>query len=284
MRFFPLHLRTAALALLLAAGPACAAAPKLTLTYPQQDSANTYPIQVLRLALREAGVQFELRPSKERMPQGRALQQLSNGRDVDVVWSMTSIEREQDLLPIRIPIDKGLLGWRVLLINKERAPGFAGIKTLEQLRTLSAGQGHDWPDTYILRANGLPVQTGTSYDGLFNMLAAQRFDYFPRSIIEAWDEQQRFGAKTLEIEKTLILHYPTAFYFFVNKKDHKLARTIEDGLNRAIANGRFDQLFTQTYGDMLLRVHLAGRTRLDLQNPLLPPATPLERRALWIAP
>ena len=261
-----------------------AAPPTLQVVYSQQDSVNLYPIQVLNLALRESGVPFEMRASPVHMSQSRALQQLAAGTDVNVIWSMTTTERERNLLPIRIPIDKGLLGWRVFLINKDRAADFTKIKALKDLRGLQAGQGHDWPDTEILRANGLTVQTGTTYDGMFNMLKARRFDYFPRSLIEVWGEQKAFGGQELEIERTLILHYPTAFYFFVNKKDHKLAQTLERGLNQAIANGRFDQLFQQTYGDLLSRANLAGRTRLTLHNPLLPLATPLERKALWMAP
>ena len=101
--------------LLLAFTPAWCA-PQLII-YPQAESANdnrsNYPLQLLELALTKAGVEHVLQPSSSKMPQGRALIQLAAGHDVDVVWSMTSRQREQDLLPIRIPIDKGLLGWRI---------------------------------------------------------------------------------------------------------------------------------------------------------------------------
>ncbi len=195
---------------------------------------------------------------------------------------MTSEAREQALRPIRIPIDKGLLGWRLFLIKKSNAASFTKVKTLDDLRKLQAGQGHDWPDTEILRHNGLNVQTNTSYEGLFRMLEAKRFDYFPRSVIEIWDEQNAFGLEDLEIEKGVILYYPTAFYFFVNKEDRTLARAIETGLNNAIQNGKFEKLFQQTYGDVLQRAHMRTRTRLQLANPLLPKATPLGRKELWM--
>lgn len=262
---------------------ALAAGNAMVVTYPRQESPNAYPVQVLRLALTEAGADFDLQPSDTPMPQGRALEQLSKRENVNVVWSMTSHERESTLRPIRIPIDKGLLGWRLMLTSKAGAAAIAKVKTLDDLRRLQAGQGHDWPDTNILRFNGLPVQAGTSYEGLFKMLTAGRFDYFPRSIIEIWDEQKAFGLQDLEIDKNLILYYPTAFYFFVNRNDRTLAKTIETGLNRAIENGKFEQLFQQTYGDILQRAHLKGRKRFILQNPLLPAATPLARKELWIA-
>lgn len=284
----PLHRTTAFSrrllgAVLLAAATLCAhAGSGKVVVYPQQESPNAYPVQVLRLAFREAGVQIDLQPSDTSMTQARSLEQLSKGQNVDVVWTMTSQERESTLRPIRIPIDKGLLGWRLLFTSKSGAAAIAKVRTMDDLRRLQAGQGHDWPDTNILRFNGLQVQAGTSYEGLFKMLRAGRFDYFPRSIIEIWDEQKAFAGPDLEIDKHLILYYPTAFYFFVNRNDRELAHTIEDGLNKAIANGKFEQLFQQTYGDVLQRAQLKGRTRLVLQNPLLPAATPLARKELWI--
>lgn len=74
---------------------------------------------------------------------------------IDVLWSMTTQEREAQLLPIRIPIDKGLLGWRIPLLRANRANLLAGATTLAGLHLWSAGQGHDWPDAEILKSNGL---------------------------------------------------------------------------------------------------------------------------------
>lgn len=258
------------------------ASAKTIVRYPLREMPNDYPLLVLQLALREAGVDFELKASAIHMHQGRALEQLAKGQDVDVVWSMTTQEREASLRPIRIPIDKGLLGWRLILTSKAGAAALAKVKTLDDLRKLQAGQGHDWPDTGILRYNGLPVQTGTSYDGLFQMLNAGRFDYFPRSIIEIWDEQRIYSAQDLEVEKNLVVYYPTALYFFVTRQNRALAKTLEIGLNKAIANGKFEQLFQQAYGDALQRARLKSRTRLNLYNPLLPIATPLARKELWL--
>jgi hypothetical protein len=258
------------------------AAAQVLVRFPKQESANGYPEQVLRLALQESGIAYTLEPSSTPMPQGRALRQLAKGDDVTVVWTMTSKDRERELYPIRIPIDKGLLGWRLFLINPQQAAQFAKVKTLTGLRTLQAGQGHDWPDTEILRRNGLPVQTSTTYNSLFTMLQAERFDYFPRSVIEIWDEAKAYAPQGFVIEKSLILYYPTAFYFFVNKDNKVLGKAIERGLNAAIRNGKFEALFQQTYGDVLQRAGAHARTRLQLKNPLLPRETPLGRKELWI--
>jgi hypothetical protein len=86
-------------------------------------------------------------------------------------------------LPIRIPLDKGLLGWRVALVNAATPDRLAGITNVRQLAGLLAGQVADWPDTAILRHAGLKVLTSQDYGNLFPMLQRNRFDYFPRSVI-----------------------------------------------------------------------------------------------------
>ncbi len=77
------------------------------------------------------------------MQQGRAILSLMQGEHVDVVWTMTSRKREKQLLPIRIPLLKGLQGYRIFIINENDNEKFNKISTLEDLRELVAGQGRD---------------------------------------------------------------------------------------------------------------------------------------------
>lgn len=259
-----------------------AQATTLEVRYPQQESAEAYPVKVLELALKKSGVPFNAAPMKAQMPQGRALLELAKGGELNVVWSITSKQRERDLLPIRIPIDKGLYGWRLLLVNRSDVLKFSDIRTLKDLKAFKAGQGHDWPDTSILRANELSVEVSPQYDALFRMLKARRFDYFPRSVLEIWGEAEQHADAGLVIEPKLLLHYPTAFYFFVSQSKPELAATLERGLNTAIKDGSFEKLFQQTYGMLIQRANLAGRTQLLLENPLLPSKMPLSRKELWM--
>jgi len=208
---------------------------------------------------------------------------MAQGVDVDVVWTMTSKEREEVLLPIRIPLEKGLLGWRIFLIQTKNAGKFANIKSLDDLKKYEAGQGHDWPDTEILRASGLKVKGSPNYDSIFKMLEAGRFDYFPRSVLEIWDEAKSHPDMDLEIEKTVVVQYPTAQYFFVNKKNTQLAGLIESGLQLALKDGSFDKLFLEEYGEDLKRANLKGRTHFLIGNPLLPAQTPLQDKRLWLS-
>lgn len=253
--------------------------------YPRPESAtderSEYITKVLTLALEKSGVAYQVRPSVLVMPKGRSLEQLKQGLDVDVISAVTTREREIELLPIRIPIDKGLLGWRLLLIHAGNRHKFESIKNLEQLRNYQAGLAHDWADVGILRANGLRVVNGANYETLFNMLQAERFDYFPRSVVEIWDEEKNHKGMDIEVETSLLLHYRSAQYFFVNKENKELAADIERGLLRAVKDGSFDVLFEHYNGPFLRRANMKSRTVIELENPSLPVDMPLAERAFW---
>lgn len=259
-----------------------------TLRYPRRadgdEFRSIYALAQLQLALDKAGSPLRLEPSHYSMEQERALVNLEHNDRLDVAWSMTSVEREQRLLPVRIPLDKGLFGWRIALLSKDRTQLLKNVRNLDDLRQFSAGQGHDWPDSEILRSHGLPVKLSSSYGSLFRMLQAQRFDYFPRSVIEIWDELEHPRAKQLVVDPHVLLHYPTAMYFFFSRKRPELAETVRIGMEKAIADGSFERLFQQYFAANLQRAQLDQRQLIELHNPLLPSATPLQRRELWFSP
>ncbi|ALT78463.1 substrate-binding periplasmic protein [Paucibacter sp. KCTC 42545] len=266
------------------------AAESRQISYPvfggQEDSFRHYCIEVLKLAVEHCGVSYQLKPVLQPVGQGRAIRQLSAGEGpLNILWSMTSAERERDLLPLRFPLDRGLMGWRLLLVRKAEQQRFAQIRSLEELRGLTAVQMHDWPDTQILRANGLQVGTGSSYENLFAMLQHGRTDYFPRSVLEIAEDLERFGTRhDLAIAPGLLLRYPTAFYFFVSPREPALAKDLSLGLERIISNGSWRALFLQHMRRQSKALKLPERQVLALRNPLLPAATPLQRTELWEEP
>lgn len=238
-------------------------------------SYEAYYSALLRLALdetrREFG-DFNLQAVYTNYPQGRAVVALRHGNLFDVIWTMTSIEREEALFPIRVPLLKGLMGYRLFLIAKGEQDRFLKIKTLEQLKKVRCGQSIDWPDTRILLDNGFNVVTAPA-DRLHAMLIAGRFDFFPRSAQEIWDEA--LAHPGLEVEQSLMIHYPAPMYFFVSRKNPQLAQRLTLGLRRAIDNGRFDKVFEhhRIAEDFFSRGNLAARTVIQLDNPLLSEAS-----------
>ena len=253
------------------------------ITYPRpmsdSDKRSIYPVKLLALALEQTGVQYSLMPSERIMLQNKALKRLMDSRDVNVVWSVTDKQREQQLLPIRIPIYKGLIGWRLLLIRDDMPARFKYVQKLEHLIKLIPVQGRDWPDTKVLQANGFNVTVDNAYGNLFNLLRRAQGDFFPRSLVEVWDEIDNPAYNSdLMVEKEIAIRYPAAMYFFVNKKSRPLANLLEKGIEKAIADGSFEQLFVHTFQAKLDRANMPNRHVFELENSFLPTATPLERK------
>ncbi len=289
----------AAMGWLFSTSAVAAAATPTVFIYPRSESAVdsqvVYDYELLRAAL-EATVgthgPYELRPSGPAMNQARTADEIAAGSPlVNVFARSTTIEHEQRLLPVRIPIDKGLLSYRVFLIRADMQAKFSAVNSLDDLRAYSVGSYATWADTRILREAGFKVVTGDSYEGLFRMLVARRFDFFSRSADEALREfdERRELLPEMRVEEHLLLHFPSTRFFFVQRSDEgaKLAARIEAGLNRMIRDGSFDALFLKYKGPLIERAHLKTRKAFAIDNPVLSPETQATRRLrpeLWFDP
>ncbi len=285
--------------LLLAAlcGAGSAAAAVLSVIYPLStandvDSRYEYNWVVLRMALEKTAPRygpFELRQSTYPMTSPRVVQELRMpGGRINIFARATSPELEKQFLTVRLPIDKGLLGYRIFLVRDADLPRFAAVRTLDDLRQMSVGQGKDWIDVPLLRAAGFNVVVGTNYTGLFGMLNAGRFEFFSRGLDEAQREyQERKGAYPhLVIEPTLLLQYPLPLYFFTraDAEGKLLARRVSEGMEMMIKDGSLNTLFQKYKGESIRAARLSGRRVLRLPNPHLTPETPLMRGELWFNP
>jgi len=216
--------------------------------------------------------------------QARWLAEVENSNVNAPVWAVTTKEREQLLRPIRVPMFKGLIGWRVLMIRKEDQYKFSSINSVKDLAKLKAGQGIRWPDSEILEANGLPVILGAGTENLYKMLKAKRFDYFPRGIHELTPDSRYIHANDVVEEQELLLVYPSAAYFFVNKKNTELAERIQKGWDIILKNGEFEKFFFN-HPQIISALEDLKRHRrkiIRLDNPLLPDETPLGQPEYWL--
>jgi hypothetical protein len=232
---------------------------------------------------------FKIAPSRLKMNEVRSLTELMhndtcNDDSVTVVWSPTSEELEQQLIPIRIPLRKGLLGLRVALIDSKNQAKLDQVNTLADLKKFKLGMGIGWVDLNVLKANNLNVVTA-NYDALFAMTAHDRFDLFPRGINEVFNEYDQRHAifPNLAIEKNLLIYYPWPYYFFVNKNNRRLGERIRVGLERMIDDGSFNRIFIQYNGEAIRRANLGSRRIIQLKNPFLPKKTPTNPR-YWFFP
>ncbi|WP_395342325.1 amino acid ABC transporter substrate-binding protein [Ningiella sp. W23] len=275
-------------AILLCLFPISVNAAVWVITYPQSRVQNDlryeYPLAMLELALEKTGVRYELKPSSTPMRQGRSVKRLEENLEINVMWSMTDDDREESLLPIRIPIAKGLIGWRFFLAPRGSAFLKAKINEIDGLLEYEPVQGIAWPDTKVLQANGFNVVTARDYLEAKMMVSNRLADFFPRSIIEVLRELESDPDGKLALRPDLALQYSTAMYFFVNKRNVTLAKLIETGLQRALDDGSFDALFYKHFGDTIKQLKLDEIRYFELANPLLPSLTPIHDESLWYKP
>lgn len=227
---------------------------------------------------------IEFRFSDKQLSQARWIAAVTQDTGNNVLWTMTNKEREESLRAIRVPLFKGLMGYRLLVIRKGEEAKFAKIKTKEQLLAFSAGQGIHWPDTDILRANKFQLVEAMAKDNLYKMLVAKRFDFFPRGITEIHLEDEFISKQNLIIEPHLLLHYPADLYFFVNKDNKNLAERLEKGWAIIQKNGEFEKFFLSAErvrsAMEILKSH--KRTVIELENPFLMRETSMGASSYWL--
>jgi hypothetical protein len=253
-------------------------------TDPYFQKRDQYFIALLKLAAEKSEYTIQLQPIfLSDQVESRDIINLNKGV-IDVHWMHTSKVLESKLIPIRIPLDKGLFGWRIMLMDKSNQHLLRDADNLSDLSRYTFLQGYDWPDTGILLANGLKVETSTSFKGRYKMLQVKRADLFPRSILEAWEELDNQQNHQIVADSHIMLYYPTAVYFFVAYNNNLLHDALNNGLEKSIADGSFDKLFQQYYGEMIKKSEIDKRKIIAIPNPKLPSATPLQRKELWLSP
>jgi ABC-type amino acid transport substrate-binding protein len=218
------------------------------------------------------------------MSENRTFKEIvSDSGKVTIIRDNCSKTMEQYLLPVKVPLMKGALGWRVFIIPEELQKKMQ-VHTLEDLKKYSIGAGQGWGNIQLLRDAGFTVTVGSSYEGLFGMVMLSRFDLFDRGIIEAPIEVlERNGQyPDMVIEKNILLRYPILDYFYVNKKDVKLAARIERGLNIIISNGTLDRLFEKYYWKSIKDLQLQSRIIFDIPNPDIGTLPSPDRKELWL--
>jgi ABC-type amino acid transport substrate-binding protein len=255
------------------------------------DVRYTYHWEILRAALEATAARwgpFRIVHAEFMTERRQAFELRNDTGKLNVMYLSTTPELEQGLVPVRIPVDKNLGGYCVLLIRKGDQPRMDAVRTITDLRRLKVGLGLGWVDVEILKADGFDVVTGSSYDGLFEMLLQRRFDVFPRAAPEVLDEyaQRQRAMPDLAIEKNLLLYYPLPMYFWFAKTDEgrRLAARAEEGMRAMIADGTFDEVFDRFQRYKIETLRLKERRVIAIGNPLLGPETPFADTRLWFDP
>jgi hypothetical protein len=262
-----------------------AAAAETTLHYFPSGTIYDYRWKLLQLALAHTASTsgpVKIAPYAEDVTQNRGVRLLQSGV-IDVIALGTNPDREQNMRAIKIDILRGVVGFRLLVIRANEQASIARMDDQAVRKHLVFGLNSQWADLPIMRANGFSVVTSSNYENLFAMLAAGRFDAFPRGLNEAQLELDERGQKfpQLVIERSKALYFPYPIYFWVNKKNRALARRIERGLQMALTDGSFQRLFEKYHAHDIAAAQIEQRHIIMLENPLLPAETDRPDTGWW---
>ena len=239
---------------------------------------TSFAYRLLQLVMERSGEPYAIGFSSEVFPQDEVMNALASGLQkedhnstgITVGAYGAGVQLNRRLRPIRIPISGGLLGLRAGWTNASQQPLLAEVRDLEDLRQLLLIQGLGWSDVEILDAAGLRTYT-TAPQYLFRLVENQRVQLFPRGIAELEGESQEVhrSGRGIVLDPHLLVTYPFAGFFYVSPANPRLAKAIETGFERAIADGSYQALVEEVIFTPWLRRHLKLRDRqvIHLRNP-----------------
>ena len=258
---------------------------------PKQTATNTthdYQVKLIEMAMgKSQKTNFDISFTAEFASQGRGMLLLNKGT-INLIAAGPTKDRDALYHSIKVPLYLGLLGYRVLVIRKDRYQEFANIRSPEKLQKLVACQALHWPDSDILEANEYRVMRVLKFESMFTMVINGRCDYFPRAITEGYSEIQAYAelynSDELMIFDDIILKYTFPFYFFTSTENKELANLLTAGLTKAVNDGSLLELMASNPVTKHLFPLSQWKSKqfFYLFNPLLPENTPLNNGELWL--
>jgi ABC-type amino acid transport substrate-binding protein len=255
----------------------------------ETDFRNADAHELLQLILEKTKGRFGtyvLKTAEWPMTQDRLLLEMKKGERVNLTCQVSRLEWEKELLPVYIPVDKGVSSYHLFLILKKNRKKFEDLKNLEELKKLQLGVSRDWSAKKIYSESGFNLTLGNNYEGLFQMLLTGRSDYFPRNLNEVYGEKEAHQKTEPQVvvDTSNAIYYPSLRYFFVSPKFPELHRRLEYGLKLAIEDGSYEKVFLKYTEDDLKKAQLCKRKifRIPGHGGLKPP--PLTDKKIWFDP
>jgi len=175
--------------------------------------------------------------------------------------------RDQGMAYVPFPIDLGIVGYRVCFVHPDIEKQLSNVKTLDEFKQFSHGQGAGWSDVEILRKNGFEVHEVATYEPLFKMVAGRRFDLFCRGTNELLGElDSHRNIKDLSYDKSITLSYPLPRFFYTSSDNSAAIDRVRRGILKAYENGSLQELWRQEYQKSVDFVQLDRRREFVIKN------------------
>lgn len=198
-----------------------------------------------------------------------AFKALTQVNQLDIIVAALDAEAEKNSLPIYIPVDRGLLGFRTCLISPETQLIYNKIKTVNDLviQKLIFGVDQNWTDKKIMLRNKLPLLDAPNYQDLMKLLRQHKVKCVSRSVMDM--EASITAFPEFSPEKQIAFIYPFGKIIYVNQHKKAVYKMLKYGLEKAVKDGSFYQLFNQHFAKELEKQNFYYRKILLLKNPIL---------------
>lgn len=189
---------------------------------------------------------------------------------------------EGRLRMIPVPLDRGLLGYRINFVLRSQRDKLAHVKTAADLTAFTMGQNVGWMDGAIYRAAGIPTKDVKDWaNGEFaQQMEAGYIDLFPLGLEETLDyflgHVQKYYPQ-LTVDPYILVYYPWFRFVWVSPKADadELYEALQRGFDILVADGRFLEIWNR-YNRPLPAHEFIRRTVIKIPNPfyddrLVPP-------------
>jgi hypothetical protein len=237
---------------------------------------QSYYNDIVRLALEKTKADFgdyKMVAVTSEFNTMRALSDIARNVYGNMVIEMgyeAALTQSGNLTFIEIPIDGGIVGYRICFVSPTKKDAVAKVKSLQELKQFTIAQGVGWSDTQILKANGFTVIEVPIYPNIFKMISTNRVDLFCRGANQIKSEMTYFkNLKELDFDKSFVLVYDLPRFFYIHKDNIEAKKRIAKGLEIAFKDGSLKALWEKYNRESIEYVGLSKRKVYRLENPLL---------------
>ncbi|SIO17778.1 hypothetical protein [Salinivibrio sp. ES.052] len=260
----------------------------VTIVHPEPRSGSAldlYAIELIEFLADKSGESVTLQAFDGQIgSQSRKVEMMKQGK-LTVDWLGADRTLESELIPIRYPVFRGLLGHRLFITNQKTEPTLAPISDVEGLKSLTMIQGQGWADVNVLKSAGFRVREISSFENIFKAVNAGRADLFPRALIEPFSElNERQQYENLLVDPHLMLIYRFPMFLFVSPQHSDVADMLNSAFETAYQDGSFIEFFDSAplVKETFEKANISGRTVIRVDNPHLSNETQAIPETFWL--